>query len=54
MITKRQLEMLRRLLRDYEHCAIDEGGKLDPARKAMILRVNRLLNSFVFKKLVKP
>lgn len=57
VLTVAQIYMLRRLLRDYLHCAIDEGGMLDPSRKRLANRVQKFLDKQIERlkfKLVNP
>jgi hypothetical protein len=42
-IIAKLLKELPELLGDYEHCARDEGGRLDGFRKRRIARIGKLL-----------
>jgi hypothetical protein len=40
----RLAKLLREVITDYEHCAVDDGGNLDPWRKRLIKRVRTAIS----------
>jgi hypothetical protein len=40
----RVTSLLQAVVRDYEHCAVDEAGNLDPWRKRLIKRVKTTIS----------